>query len=106
MRQYFFMRELPFNCSHRAILHHFLFLLQFTPTVCIFIEIDLSFLQVQVSNSPVYKVERKLGKGGFGQVYVGRHISPTNANDTTTGSNAVKCGNFLQSQLMIFNKYS
>ena len=32
-------------------------------------------LQVQVGNSPVYKTERKLGKGGFGQVYVGRRVS-------------------------------
>lgn len=31
--------------------------------------------RVQVGNSPQYKVERKLGKGGFGQVYVGRRIS-------------------------------
>ena len=31
--------------------------------------------QVQVGHSPQYKVERKLGKGGFGQVYVGRRIS-------------------------------
>ncbi|MBA0716377.1 hypothetical protein Golax_015211 [Gossypium laxum] len=30
---------------------------------------------VQVLNSPAYKVERKLGKGGFGQVYVGRRVS-------------------------------
>ena len=32
-------------------------------------------IQVQVGGSPVYKIERKLGKGGFGQVYVGRRIS-------------------------------
>ncbi|MCD7449373.1 hypothetical protein HAX54_051804 [Datura stramonium] len=31
--------------------------------------------RVQVGNSPVYKTERKLGKGGFGQVYVGRRTS-------------------------------
>lgn len=30
---------------------------------------------MQVGNSPVYKVDRKLGKGGFGQVYVGRRVS-------------------------------
>ena len=28
-----------------------------------------------MGNSPAYKVERKLGKGGFGQVYVGRRVS-------------------------------
>ncbi|OAY27326.1 casein kinase 1-like protein HD16 isoform X2 [Manihot esculenta] len=31
--------------------------------------------RVQLGNSPVYKLERKLGKGGFGQVYVGRRVS-------------------------------
>ena len=32
-------------------------------------------MQVQVGNSPMYKTERKLGKGGFGQVYVGRRVT-------------------------------
>ncbi|PWA60871.1 GPCR kinase [Artemisia annua] len=30
--------------------------------------------RVQVGSSPSYKLERKLGKGGFGQVYVGRRV--------------------------------
>jgi len=36
--------------------------------------------QVQVGSSPIYKVERRLGKGGFGQVYVGRRLSAPNVN--------------------------
>ncbi|MCL7022024.1 hypothetical protein MKW94_001691 [Papaver nudicaule] len=31
--------------------------------------------RVQVGGSPIYKIERKLGKGGFGQVFVGRRVS-------------------------------
>ena len=35
----------------------------------------------------MYKIERKLGKGGFGQVYVGRRISGGNER---TGPQAVE----------------
>ncbi|KAI3988546.1 hypothetical protein MKX01_026360 [Papaver californicum] len=42
---------------------------------------------VKVGRSPVYKIERKLGKGGFGQVFVGRRVS---GSTTRTGSNASK----------------
>ncbi|CAK7356749.1 unnamed protein product [Dovyalis caffra] len=45
--------------------------------------------QVQVEDSPVYKVERKLGKGGFGQVYVGQRVSAVNTNDKA-GAGAVE----------------
>ncbi|XAR50679.1 Non-specific serine/threonine protein kinase [Bertholletia excelsa] len=38
--------------------------------------------RVQVGGSPLYKVERKLGKGGFGQVYVGHRVSG-GTNDRT-----------------------
>ncbi|XP_057968726.1 casein kinase 1-like protein HD16 [Malania oleifera] len=31
--------------------------------------------RVQLGNSPLYKLDRKLGKGGFGQVYVGRRVT-------------------------------
>lgn len=49
-------------------------------------------LQVQVGNSPVYKIERKLGKGGFGQVYVGRRL---NGGTERTGPDAVEVLNFI-----------
>ena len=35
--------------------------------------------QTQVGGSPTYIVERKLGKGGFGQVYVGRRATTSTA---------------------------
>ncbi|XP_002960894.2 casein kinase 1-like protein HD16 [Selaginella moellendorffii] len=43
--------------------------------------------RVQVGGSPVYKIERKLGKGGFGQVYVGRRLS---GGSERTGPQAVE----------------
>ncbi|KAK1397625.1 Casein kinase [Heracleum sosnowskyi] len=43
--------------------------------------------RVQVGNSPIYKTERKLGKGGFGQVYVGRRVS---GGTGRTGADAVE----------------
>ncbi|KAL2329451.1 hypothetical protein Fmac_017032 [Flemingia macrophylla] len=44
--------------------------------------------RVQVGGSPIYKVERKLGKGGFGQVFVGRRV--TGGNDRTSGPGATE----------------
>ncbi|KAB1218513.1 Casein kinase I isoform delta-like [Morella rubra] len=46
--------------------------------------------KVQVGGSPMYRLDRKLGKGGFGQVYVGRRASALNTNERTTGSGAVE----------------
>ncbi|KAM7509498.1 hypothetical protein LguiA_019951 [Lonicera macranthoides] len=43
--------------------------------------------RVQLGNSPVYKLDRKLGKGGFGQVYVGRRVT---GGSGITGPNAVE----------------
>ncbi|KVH90608.1 Protein kinase, ATP binding site-containing protein [Cynara cardunculus var. scolymus] len=43
--------------------------------------------RVQVGNSPLYRTERKLGKGGFGQVYVGRKVS---GGTERTGPDAVE----------------
>ncbi|KAI6680002.1 hypothetical protein NL676_033883 [Syzygium grande] len=37
--------------------------------------------QVQIDDSPVYRIERKLGKGAFQQVYVSRAISPSTSSD-------------------------
>ncbi|KAF5748273.1 hypothetical protein HS088_TW04G00225 [Tripterygium wilfordii] len=39
--------------------------------------------KVQVGGSPTYRIDRKLGKGGFGQVYVGRRVSPSPNNERT-----------------------
>ncbi|XP_011626734.1 casein kinase 1-like protein HD16 isoform X2 [Amborella trichopoda] len=46
--------------------------------------------KVQVGGSPVYRIERKLGKGGFGQVYVGRRVSGSSTSDRTTGPGAIE----------------
>ncbi|GJM94850.1 hypothetical protein PR202_ga11532 [Eleusine coracana subsp. coracana] len=45
---------------------------------------------IQIGNSPTYRLDRKLGKGGFGQVYVGRRISSPNLSDRTPGVNALE----------------
>ncbi|MQL96819.1 hypothetical protein Taro_029498 [Colocasia esculenta] len=44
--------------------------------------------RVQVGGSPVYKVERKLGKGGFGQVFVGRRVS--GGSESASGPSAME----------------
>ncbi|GAB2275790.1 Casein kinase 1-like protein hd16 [Dionaea muscipula] len=44
--------------------------------------------KVSVGGSPMYRIERKLGKGGFGQVYVGRRVGG-NSNERT-GAGAVE----------------
>ncbi len=47
--------------------------------------------QVQVGGSPLYIVDKKLGKGGFGQVYLGRRAQPTKDKDGPN-SNVVRLG--------------
>nr|CAD1818268.1 unnamed protein product [Ananas comosus var. bracteatus] len=44
--------------------------------------------KVQVGGSPTYRVERKLGKGGFGQVFVGRRVS--GGNERAAGPGALE----------------
>jgi hypothetical protein len=38
-------------------------------------------LQVLVGGGPEYYVDRKLGKGGFGQVFIGRRLQTTKQRD-------------------------
>ncbi|THU45981.1 hypothetical protein C4D60_Mb09t00110 [Musa balbisiana] len=49
----------------------------------------LGRIKVQVSDSPVYIMEKKLGREGFGQVYVGP-ILHTDENNRTIGSSPVE----------------
>ncbi|CAL5368005.1 unnamed protein product [Camellia sinensis] len=44
-------------------------------------------MRVQLGSSPLYKLDRKLGKGGFGQVYVGRQVTGGSGH---TGPDAVE----------------
>lgn len=53
-------------------------------------------LQCQVGGSPVYVVEKKLGKGGFGQVFVGRRATISSSKEASasqyvSASAAVPC---------------
>lgn len=54
----------------------------------------VSLVQVQVGGSPAYRVERKLGKGGFGQVYVGRRVSTLAGVVDRTGPGAIEVWHF------------
>ncbi|KAJ8531374.1 hypothetical protein K7X08_026808 [Anisodus acutangulus] len=45
--------------------------------------------RIQVGGSPPYKIDRKLGKGGFGQVYVGRRINAPHPHERN-GAGAVE----------------
>lgn len=40
----------------------------------------------------MYRIDKKLGKGGFGQVYVGRRVSPTSSSERT-GPGAIEAWN-------------
>ncbi|MCE3051044.1 Tau-tubulin kinase 1, partial [Datura stramonium] len=44
--------------------------------------------KVKIGTSPLYQVERKLGKGGFGQVFLGRRLS--GGNESSNGQGAVE----------------
>lgn len=48
----------------------------------------------------MYKVDRKLGKGGFGQVFVGRRV--TGGAERTIGAAAQEVPFFLDVRMLMF----
>lgn len=52
-----------------------------------------------MGGSPLYKVERKLGKGGFGQVFVGRRV---NERATGVGALEVMCSSWFEISVSIY----
>ncbi|ONM28586.1 Protein kinase family protein [Zea mays] len=75
-------------------IYHPLKFLHFNPYIDMLVEhrrcSHTCLKQVHIGNSPTYRLERKLGKGGFGQVYVGRRISAPRLSDRNPGSNALE----------------
>ena len=53
------VRRLSASLSHNSLSHN---------------SLSTSTTQVQVGGSPVYILDKKLGKGGFGQVYLGKRV--------------------------------
>ena len=58
-------------------------------------------LQVQVGGGPEYYVDRKLGKGGFGQVFIGRRVNASRAWPCTRmASTGTACARIIQYRMM------
>lgn len=73
--------------------------------------------EVQVGGSPLYKVDKRLGKGGFGQVYIGRRVSaPYTSTKKGPGAlevalkferkNGKGCSNSPPCEWQVYNKLS
>lgn len=49
-------------------------------------------MQVQVGGSPIYLPEKKLGKGGFGQVWLGKRLVSRKGSKDPEGAGATQVG--------------